>query len=255
MKGKITVTNPNNNAYGKKLAFKNNTPFVSCISKINNTFIDNAEDLDVVMPMHNLLEYNKNYSKTTESFWSYYRDEPNSDANNNINYSVKDSKSFDYKASITGKLEGNNTEKEAEIVKPLKYLSNFWRMLDIPLINSEINFTLTWPENCVLTSKVARDPVPDPAVAAFNNPKNVTFKITDVKLYAPVVTLSTESDKTLLEQLRTGFKRTIKWNKYMSKMTNQRQNNNLNYLIDPTFTKVNRLFVLSFENEGDKRSF
>ena len=207
------------------------------------------------MPMHNLLEYNKNYSKTTESFWSYYRDEPNSDANNNINYSVKDSKSFDYKASITGKLEGNNTEKEAEIVKPLKYLSNFWRMLDIPLINSEINFTLTWPENCVLTSKVARDPVPDPAVAAFNNPKNVTFKITDVKLYAPVVTLSTESDKTLLEQLRTGFKRTIKWNKYMSEMTNQRQNNNLNYLIDPTFTKVNRLFVLSFENEGDKRSF
>ena len=76
-----------------------------------------------------------------------------------------------------------------------------------------------------------------------------------LKLYVPVVTLSTENDKTLLEQLRTRFKRTIKWNKYRSKMTNQTQNNNLNYLIDPTFTKVNRLFVLSFENKNDRTSF
>ena len=67
----------------------------------NDTFIDNAEDLDVVMPMYNLLEYSKNYSKTTGSFWNYYRDEPNSGVNNNINYSIKDSKSFNYKASIT----------------------------------------------------------------------------------------------------------------------------------------------------------
>ena len=74
-------------------------------------------------------------------------------------------------------------------------------------------------------------------------------------MYVPVVTLSTKNDKTLLEQLRTGLKRTIKWNKYKSEMTNQTQNNNLNYLIDPTFTKVNRLFVLSFENEDDRRSF
>ena len=94
MKGKISITNPNNNAYDKKLASKNNAPFVSCISKINNTFIDNAEDLDVVMPMYNLLECSKNYSKTTGSFWNYYRDEPNRGANNNINYSIKDSKSF-----------------------------------------------------------------------------------------------------------------------------------------------------------------
>ena len=77
MKGTITVTNPDNNAYDKKLAFKNNAPFLSYISKINKTLIDNAEDLDVVMPMYNLLEYSKNYSKTTGSFWHYYRDEPN----------------------------------------------------------------------------------------------------------------------------------------------------------------------------------
>ena len=74
-------------------------------------------------------------------------------------------------------------------------------------------------------------------------------------MYVPVVTLSTENDKTLLEQLRTRSKRTIKWNKYRSEVTNQTQNNNLNYLIDPTFTKVNRLFALSFANEDDRRSF
>ena len=98
VKGTITVINPDNNAYDKKLAFKNNAPFVSCISKINNTLIDNAEDLDIVMPMYNLLEYSKNYSKTTGSFRNNYRDEPNSGrggVNNNIDYSIKDLKSFD----------------------------------------------------------------------------------------------------------------------------------------------------------------
>ena len=87
-----------------------------------------------------------------------------------------------------------------------------------------------------------------------DNPTGATFKITDPELYVPVVTLSTENDKRLVEQLRTGFKRTIKWNKYRSEMTNQTENNNLNYLIDPTFTKLNRLFVLSFENENDRTS-
>ena len=159
------------------------------------------------MPMYNLLEYSKNYSKTTGSFWNYYRDEPNSGvggADNNINYSIKDSKSFDYKTSITGKLEGNNTEKEVEIVVPLKYLSNFWRTLNMPLINCEINLILTWSENCVLTSKATRDAVPaqggNPAVAAVNNPANATIKITEVKLYVTIVTLSTKNDKALLEK-------------------------------------------------------
>ena len=115
VKGSITVTKPNSVLYNKKLDFKNNAPFTSCISKIKNTLIDNAEDLDIVMPMYNLLEFIKNYIKTTWSFQIYYRDEANNGLggkNNNVNYSVKDSKSFDYKTSITGKLEGNNTEKE-----------------------------------------------------------------------------------------------------------------------------------------------
>ena len=142
------------------------------------------------------------------------------------NYSIKDSKSFDYKTSVTGKLEGKNVGKDdVQIVVPLKYLSNFWRTLAMPLINCEVSLTLAWSKNCVLTSKATRDDDPDadPAVDETNNPTNVTFKITDCKLYFPVVTLSAENDNKLLEQLKTGF---------------------LNYLIDPTFTNVNRLFVL-----------
>ena len=207
------------------------------------------------MPMYNLLEHSKNYSKTTSSFWNYYRDEPNSGLggnNHNVNYSIKDSKSFDYKTTITGKLEGDNTENEVEIVVPLKHLSNFWRTLDMLLINLEINLILTWSENCVLTNKATRDAVPaqggNPAVSKINNQTDATFKIEDTKFYVPVVTLSTKDDNNFLEQLKSGFKRTIKWNKYRSEMTNQTKTNHLNYLIDPTFTKVNRLFVLSFEN-------
>ena len=89
----------------------------------------------------------------------------------------------------------------------------------------------------------------NPARPAINAPINAIFKITDTKLYVPVVTLSTKDDNNFLEQLKSGFKRTIKWNKYRSEMSNQTKTNHLNYLIDPTFTKVNRLFVLSFEND------
>ena len=120
-KGTITVADPDNDTYHQKLAFKNNALFIFCISKINNTLIDNAEDLDFVMPMYNLLEYSQKYSKTTGSLLNYYRDEPNSSVdgeNDSINYSIENSKSFEYKTSITGKLEGNNTEKEVEIVVP-----------------------------------------------------------------------------------------------------------------------------------------
>ena len=212
VKAKIIVTNPNNNAYDKKLALKNNAPFLSCISKINNTFTDNAEDLDIVMSMYNLLEYSKNYRKTTGSLWNYYRDESNGGAVGNINYSIKNSKSFDYKRSITGKLEGSNVEKDdIEIVVPLKFLSNFFRSLNILLVNCEVSLTLTWSANCVITSKATReaDPDADLAVAGINNPTNAVFKITDCKLHVPVVTLSAENDNNVLEQLKTGFKKRL----------------------------------------------
>ena len=159
-KGDITVIRPNNDAYGRKLAFKNNAPFISCISKINNTLIDNAEDLDIVMPIYNFVEYSKNYRKTTGSLFNYYRDESNSGFggdNNNIHYSIKDSKSFDYKRSITGKLHDGNREKEGvEIVVLLKYINNFLRTLDMTLINCEVPLILTWSEDCVFRSKAFR---------------------------------------------------------------------------------------------------
>ena len=118
----------------------------------------------------------------------------------NINYYIKDSKCFDYKTSITGKLENNDVEKEnVEIVVPSKYLSNFWRALDMPLINCEINLTLTWSWNCVIISKATRDADPDadPAVATVNNLTGATFKIKDTKLYVPVVTFLTKDDNTI----------------------------------------------------------
>ena len=94
-----------------------------------------------------------------------------------------------------------------------------------------------------------------PARPAINAPTNATFKIPDIKLYVPVVTLSSQGDNKLLEQFKKGFKRTIKWNKYRSEMSNQTKNNNLNYLIDLTLIKTNRLFVLSFENKDDRIFF
>ena len=117
-----------------------------------------------------------------------------------------------------------------------------------PSINCEINLILTWSENCEIKRKEKRDSDPDadPAGDAVSNPTNATFKITVTKLYVSVITLSKKDHNRLSEQLKTGFKKTIKMNKYRSKMSKETKTNNLNYLIDPTFSKVNRLFVLSF---------
>ena len=144
VKGDITVTNPNNAKRNKAVAFKNNAPFINCISKINGVKIDNAEDLDNVMPMYNLLEYSKNYRKTKGSLWNYYRDEPT----NPLSF---DSESFKYKTSILGKTqEDNDSLTNAKVVIPIKHLSNFWTSLDIPLINCEVELILTWCKSCVL---------------------------------------------------------------------------------------------------------
>ena len=138
VEGDITLEGDNDaNKQNKNLAFKNNAPFINCISKINGVQIDNAEDLDVVMPMYNLLEYSKNYRKSTESLWNYYRDEPSNPLSSN-------SESFKYKASITGNTyDGDDDEdkvgkNETEVVIPIKHLSIFWKNLNIRLINCEL---------------------------------------------------------------------------------------------------------------------
>ena len=233
------------------MVFKNNAPFINCISKINGVKLDNAEDLDTVMPMYNLLEYSKNYRKTTGSLWNYYKDEPNSSADDDsITHSILNSESFDYKANFmeNGVTHNNLTKNDVKVAVPLKHLSNFWRSINIPLINCEVELILTWFKNCVLIDKLTReaDYAVDPNVYEIDNPENAIFEIKDTELYVPVVTLSKENDTKLLEQLKSGFKRTIKWKKYRSQTTIQHQNNNLNCLIDPTFMNVNRLLVLSF---------
>ena len=121
----------------------------------------------------------------------------------------------------------------------LKYLSNFWRTLEMPLINCEVNLILTWSSTCVLV--------------ATNIPnQNATFAITDTKLYVPGLTLSTQENTKFLQQLKSGFKRIINWNKYLSKPELLAPNPNLNHLVEPSFQGVNRLFVLAFENDDDR---
>ena len=143
-----------------------------------------------------------------------YRDEPS-------NLLSSNSESFKYKTSITGNsynigvddagYDANKVDKnESEVVISLKH-RNFWRTLNIPLINCEIELIVTWPKNCVL----------DDMTAANNPPTGLEFKITGTKLYVPVVTLSEKNDKKLLEQLKSGLKRTVKWNYYRSQMAFQ----------------------------------
>ena len=141
VKGRITVAATlDANEKTKNLTFKNNSPFMSCISKINNTFIDSAEDIDVDMPMYKLLEYSDNYSMTLASQWNYCSDEVNNDGNENNdacnyrinNHKIPTSKSFEYKTEIVASTAGDNNTLNTEVVVPLKYLSNFWRSYDLP---------------------------------------------------------------------------------------------------------------------------
>ena len=150
----------------RPLILKNNARFVSCITKINNELIEDAEDLDVVMPMYNLLEYRKNYKKTVGSFYNYYRDELSGDDIDNdfVNIGVVNSDVFKYKNKIIGNtynVAAADTNYDAnkegtqkiELAIPLKYLGNFWRALNMPLISYEVFLELKWDKNCVITRR------------------------------------------------------------------------------------------------------
>ena len=154
------------------------------------------------MSMYNLIQYSDNYSDTSESLWQFKRDEQ--PINNNgafVNITAENSSSFKYKSNLIGHTvaDGTNRKKEnVKIVAPLKYLSNFWRSLEMPLINCKVEFSLKWYEECIL---------PTSGTAA-------TFKINDTKRYVPVVTLKTENNTKLSRLLSEGFKRPIYWNEY-----------------------------------------
>ena len=247
IKGTISVNNTTAadaavNNINKKVIFKSCAPFTNCISEINNTQIDNAKDIDIVMSMYNLIEYSDNYAKTTGILWQYCKDIPARNNNNEITEFTwgNTTDSFNFKAKITGQT-GNGGTKDVEIMDPVKYLSNLWRTLEMPLINCEANLILTWSSTCVLI--------------ATNIPnQNATFAISDTKLYVPVVTLSTQENTKFLQQLKSGFKRVINWNKYLLKPELLAQNPNLNHLVEPSFQGVNRLFVLAFENDDHRTS-
>ena len=215
----------------------------NCISKINNTDIDNAKYIDIVMPIYNVIEYSDNYSKTSGSLWQYYKDIPA--VNNNGNIADFDGAnatySFNFKTKITGRTNNDGEINVVEIMVPLKYLSNFWRTLEMPLINCEIKLILDWSANCVI-------------ISTSNANQVSTFSITETNLYVPVVTLSTQDNSKLLPQLKNGSKRTITWNKYLIKPELLAQNVNLNHLVEPSFQGINRLFALAFENDDHRIS-
>ena len=111
---------------GKGVIFKNCVPIINCKSEINNTEIDNTKDINIAMPMYNLIEYSDNYAKTCGSLLQYNRDKPDDD-------DLEDSESFEFKVKITGNTPADGNTRDVEIMAPLKYLSNFWRLLEMPL--------------------------------------------------------------------------------------------------------------------------
>ena len=224
VKGTITVTalGVNNNAdnirdkRNRPLILKNNALFVSCVTRINGELIEDTDDLDIVIPTYNLLEYSKNYRKTIGSLYNYYRDELSDDAddNNFENIKVVNSNTFKYKNKIIGNTynvnagtQGYNINKngmqEVELAIPLKYLGNIWRALNIPLISCEVSLELKWDKNCIITSLEQRD------IGGGNRdnaPTDATLAINDCKLYVPAVTLFKDDEVKLLTNLKSDLK-------------------------------------------------
>ena len=177
------------------------------------------------MAIYNLIEYSNNYSKTSGSLYQYYKDDPNDN--------IAQSESFKSKIKITGKTPTNGDTKDAELIVPLRYLDNFWRHLEMLLINCDVILLLTWSKDCAISSANGE----------------LKFDITKTKLYIPVKTLSTQDNAKLLQQLKSGFKRTTNWNHCESSVKIFAKNRNLNHLINQSFQGVNRLFDIEYHSQ------
>ena len=186
------------------------------------------------MPMYNLLEYSDNYQDLTGSLYQFERDEPpddNADFANNTTSLV-------YKSKLVSGTDDNNVNN-VKLVVPLKYISNFFRSLELPLVNCKIELELTWHRDCMISSA-------DAAAGQV-----VSFMITNTKLYVPIVTLSTKDNNNVAKQLSDGFKRSIYWNQYVSKPfpeTPHKKTGITRFALDAAFQGVNRLFVIAFED-------
>ena len=214
------------------VAFKNCAPFRTCYITINDEHVEKAEDLDIVIPMYNLLEYSDNYQNSTGSFYQFKRDE-SSDDNTDV---ANNTSSLVYKSKLIKGTDNNNVNN-VKLVVPLKYVSNFFRSLEMPLVNCKIDLELTWHKDCMISS----------ANAAAG--QVVSFMITNTKLYVPIVTLSTKDNTNLTKQLNESFKRTIYWNQYVSKPfpeAPRKKTGISRFVLDAAFQGVNRLFVLDF---------
>ena len=198
--GTIRATNAVN---ATRLALRNYAPFTKCNLEINDEHVNTAENLDIVMPMYNLIEYSDNYQDSSATLSQYKRDEPPED-DAVAGLTGDNSSSFKYKIKLLDNVTevfGNAAgvrRLNVKIVVPLKYLSNFFRSLEMPLINCKTKLNLTWKKECVLSTGVGE----------------AVFIINDTKLYVSVVTLSKEDNKDLIEQQNKGFQRSTYWNEY-----------------------------------------
>ena len=190
--GTIRATNAVN---ATRLALKSCAPFTKCNLEINDEHVDTAENLDIVMPMYNLIEYSDNYQDSSATLYQYKRDEP-PEGDAVAELTADNSDSFKYKIKLLGnvtEVAGNAAgvrRLNVKVVVPLKYLSNFFRSLEMPLINCKIKLNLTWKKECVLSTGAGE----------------AVFIINDTKLYVPVVTLSKEDNKDFIEQKIKDFK-------------------------------------------------
>ena len=215
-----------------RLSLKNCAPFPKCNLEINDEHVDTAENLDITMLMYNLIEYSDNYQDSSATLYQYKRDEP-PEADAVADLTTDHLSSFKYKVSLLGNpvVANNIARLNVKVVVPIKYLSNFFRLLEMQ-INCKIKLNLTWKKDCVLSTSVGE----------------TVFIINDTKLYIPVVTLSKEDNKDFIEQQNKGFQRSIYWNEYKTKEINEDANANVfKYInLDPSFQGVNRLFVMAY---------
>ena len=234
--GTIRATNAVN---ATRLALKNCAPFTKCNLEINDEHVDAAENLDIVMPMYNLIGYSDNYQDSSATFYQYKRDEPPED-NAVADLTANNSNYLKYKIKLLGNLTevagdaAGVRRLNVKVVVPLKYLSNFFRSLEMPLINCKIKLNLTCKKECVLSTGAGE----------------AVFIINDIKLYVPVVTLS----KDFIEHQNKGFQKSIYWNEYKTKEINEDADANVfKYInLDPSFQGVNRLFVMAYNRVDDQ---
>ena len=226
--GNITVAANNDT----DCAFKNCAPFSTCTTKINDIFVDEANHIYIAIPMYNLIEYSDNYSDISVKIWQFKRDEV---TDKNADLSIDNFQSFKYKAALLAKTanhnDGKSFVKEAKLVVPLNYFNNFWRSIEMPLINCKVYLELNWIEDCILSS----------------DGYSAKFAIKDAKLHVSIITLSTKDSEKLAKQLNEGSKRSVYWNSYETKPANViEQEKKISELLNASFQGVKRLFVLAY---------